>query len=212
MCHSGPLLDPIFLGHLSKAIQSFLPGTQKHLAIETLLQHLKDTWKGFHKANEKDQVVHREGPFKKRKVEVDATLLHSDASAISFSLSAQIAMVAISSLAVQSVPQAMQDELGKRLSDLRNSFIYRKLTKTFKNIRKRDSNDVWSSQIVATASLRLSQSLEISHHSILQASDDSKLWKNVSDSLGDYGLLPELTVEIVRISEHESSHASDRWY
>ena len=205
MTHSGPLLDPIFLAHLSKAIQTFLPGAQKNLAVEIVLQHLKDAWEEFRTANENNQVVHGESPLKKRKVEVDATLLHSDASAISFSLSANIAMVVVSSLAMQSASQAMQDELGQKLSNLRNSFIHHKLTKSFKNIRKRDSSDVWSSQIAAIASLRLLYSLEISHHSILQASDGSKLWNNVLDTLADDRLLPELAVEIVRISEHESN-------
>jgi hypothetical protein len=208
MSHSGPLLDTIFLAHLSKAIQTFLPGTQIYSAIEILLQHLKDIWEEFHNAGENDQAVHGEGPRKKRKVEVNATSLHSDALAISFSLSARIASVVVSSLAMQSVPKSTQDEIGQRLSDLRNSFIHRKLTKIFKNIRKSAASDVWSSQIVATASLRLLYALEISHHSFLQTSDDSKLWKNVSDSLEDDGLLPELTVEIVCESECESSTCS----
>jgi hypothetical protein len=99
----------------------------------------------------------------------------------------------------------VQDELVQRLSNLRNSFIHQKLMKSFKSIRKRDSSDVWSSQVAATASLRLLYSLEISHHAILQPSDSSKPLKKVSDTLADDGLLPELVVEIVRVSSHESN-------
>lgn len=210
MSHSGPLLDTIFLAHLSKAIQIFLPGAQIHSTVEIFLVHLKDTLAEFHNAGENDQADYEEGPRKKRKVEVNATSLHSDASAISFSLSARIASVVLSSLAMQSIPQATQDDVGQRLSDLRNSFIHHKLRKAFKIIRKRAGSVVWSSQIVATASLRLLYALEISHSSFREMSDDSKLWKNVSDSLLDDGLLPELTVEILRaLLSQPSSHQNE---
>jgi hypothetical protein len=211
MSHSGPLMDTIFLAHLSKAIQTFLPGAQMHSAIEILLQHLKDLFEEFHNTDENDQAVHGV-PCKKRKVEVDATSLRSDASAISFSLSSRLASLVVSSLTMQSVPQATQDEVGQRLSDLRNSFIHRKLTKTFKTIRKRAGSDVWSSQVVATASLRLLYALEISRYSFLQIPDDSKLWKKVSDSILDDGLLPELTVEIVCVSDCESCPCTNRFH
>jgi hypothetical protein len=200
MSHSGPLLDPTFLAHLSKSIQTFLPGAQIHPAIEILLQHLKDASGHFRSASEIEQVVEEGGPRKKRKVEVDTT-----SSAISFSLTARIALVIVSSLSMQSVQQKTLDEVKQTLLALRESFLHHTLTQTFKAIRKRAGNDVWSSQIVAAASLRLLYTLEISHHSFLLTSDNSKLWKSVSRSLEDDGLLSELAVEIVGASECRSS-------
>jgi hypothetical protein len=208
--HSGPLLDPTYLAHLSKSLQTFLPGAQINSAMEILLQHLKDAWEHFHYAGENGKVVKEEGPRKKRKVEVNTTSsLHPNASAISFSLSARIASVIVSSLAMQSVQQTTLDEVKQKLSALRESFLHRTLTKTFKTIRKGAGNDVWSSQIVAAASLRLLYALEISHHSFLLTSDNSKMWKSVSCSLGDDGLLPELAVEIVCASECHSRYISN---
>jgi hypothetical protein len=206
MSHSGPLMDTTFLAHLSTVTQTFLPGSQIHSVIEILLQQLKDTWQEFF-CSENDQAIHGEGWPKKRKVEVDATSLRQDAPAISFSLSSQIASVVVSSLAMQSVAQVAQHEIGRRLSDLGNLLIHY-MSKTFKAIRKRP---VWSSQIVTAASLRLLYTLEVSQHPFFQIPNDSKLWEKVSGSLLDEELLPELTVEIVCVSKCELSLCSNRF-
>lgn len=194
--HSGPLLDAKFLAHLSKAVKTFLPGAQIESAIAILLRYLEATLEGF---DEVSGHGYGDGPHKKKKFEIAATSFHSDASAISFSLSARVASVVISSLDMESMAPATRGEVGQRLSDLRNSFIHRKLKKAFKVIRKRADSNVWSSQIVATSLLRLLYALEISHPTFLQPSDCSKLWENVSDLLEDDELLPELTVEMVCI-------------
>ena len=202
MSHSGPLLDTVFLAHLSRAIHTFLPGAQINSAIEILLQRLKDAWESY---DENDHAIHGEGPRNKRKVGVDAaSSLDSGISAISFSLSARVALVVVSSLAMKSVPQTAQGEVGRILSDLKNSFLFHRLTKTFGTIQSRAGSDAWSSQIVAAASLHLLYALDIFHDSFLQTSGYSELWMKISDSLEDDRLLPELTVEIVCIPEYKS--------
>lgn len=197
-CHSGPLMDAAHLNTLSKAIYGFLTGTQASPTVRLVVDSLSQAWEQFYDAKGVSD-GNDEPPRKKRKsIGGSTTVSQLDSFAIGLSLSARLSSIVISSLPLNSVPETTRQEIRESLSNLRNIFVSRSITKTFKRIRKTDEANDWGLQVTATAFLRLRYALNASRYLTLDPSADSKLSSKVQAILKSDGLLPELRVEIVR--------------
>ncbi|RDB29584.1 hypothetical protein Hypma_015277 [Hypsizygus marmoreus] len=191
---SGPLFDSVHLEHLSKAIGSFLPGTQAQQTIESVFGSLNAAWGHFDDAGGKAE--DDEGPRKKRRVMEDP---ERDSWAITFSLSAQMSATVLSSLPLHSISEATRGEVECQLSDIQKT-TRRAAKKAFKKMRGKNSITTWPLSIIAAASLRLQYALDTS--GLTPSSVDAKLYSSMYNSLQDDVQLPELSIEILRTLLH----------
>lgn len=191
-------MDATHLDSLSKAIYGFLTSTQTSPTVRLVVDSLSQAWEQLYDAkgvSDGDD----EPPRKKRKSTGGFTTLSQlDSFAIGLSLSAWLSSIVISSLPLTSVPETTRQEIRESLYNLRNMFVSRSITKTFKRIRKTDETSAWGLQVTAVAFLRLRYTLNASRYLSLDPSTDSKLSSKAQAILKSDRLLPELRVEIVR--------------
>lgn len=195
---SGPLLHAVHLGHLSNSMQTFLTSGQTPDAVNFVIQIMRERWEQFHNAERQHGIADGDSSHRRRKLDTPSDeVLGPEGLAITFTLSARLASVVLTSLPLQSVPESTQQEIGLLLTDLHTSLLSPVLNKTFKTIRKKDISDAWASQVVAAAVLRLRYALEVSQMFPLKVPHDPRLFTKMLDALQDEELLPELILEIV---------------
>jgi hypothetical protein len=195
---SGPLLHPIHLDRLGKCIQGFLTSNQTVTTVHHVLQSLKEGWEQFQFAEAQLLSDGGQGSHKRRKVEAKAeSIVDSEFLAVTFSLSARMVCVVLSSLPVRSVPEATRGEIQSLLDKARRTLLHIALTKTLKAIQKQNRIDIWASQIVAAAILRLQDALNTSRHVAVPRHHNSKLSVKMMNIVEDDHILPELSLEIV---------------
>lgn len=190
---SGPFFKPTHLGHLSKANQTFLAGSQIRPTIDSIFTSLKTSWEQF----DSSEGLNQESARKKRKL-TDGTApgISQESWAVAFSLSSQFAATVFALLPMHSVPINTQQDLCRRLNDIR-AFTHRIIKKALKTIQKEDENSIWPYSIVAAGALRLHYALDASGYLLSFPLEDSKYLRKISQALQDDGLLPELRIEIV---------------
>jgi hypothetical protein len=171
------------------------------------LDAIKRSWDVFWEAQEKVIVDSGEGSRKKRKTTAAQGLStgkagNPDAFAIAFTISARISTMVFSSLPLQSLPESTRFDIQRTLAEAQTSFIQLVLQQAFEVIRKNLTNprlEVWGCQVGAAALLRLNYGLIAAQQLRLRAESDEKMGARMLDVAGDDGVLPELSLEIVRI-------------
>jgi hypothetical protein len=120
--------------------------------------------------------------------------------AITFSLSIEVASVVLSSLPAQSVSEPMlQDIQGIVGEALVTTCIDEPLRTMLKTVRNRSLHDNWVAQIVLSATLRLWYALNETRY-LASHPCQVKMLTKLLDTSKDYGVLPELSIELVCIT------------
>jgi hypothetical protein len=204
---SGPLISLSHLERLSKSTINFLTPGQTKDTVAHVLDTLKHSWDLFWEAQQRIIADSGEGPRKKRKATAGRSSSgkagDSDVLAIAFALTARVSSVVLSSLPLQSLPVATRLDVQRKLTDVQSSFLQLALRRTFETIGNKSTDskeDNWACQIGSAALLRLEYTLIAARHLSLKASTDGKMCTMMLDVVGDDGALPELCLEIVRVS------------
>ncbi|KAJ7107656.1 Urb2/Npa2 family-domain-containing protein [Mycena crocata] len=167
-CSSSAFMHSMHLERLAKFMRKFLTPNQTGETMEFVFEQLQASW---------DQTV----------VAADSTIGNLAAT---FSVSARLASVILTSLPLHSLPETTLKEVHSRIGAIRDTFLPRAITKTFKVIRKNVAES-WGSQVIAAALLRLAYALDTPY--------SEKLWKKIAKASEDEQLLPELSLEHFRI-------------
>lgn len=198
LCLSGSLLHSKHLDRLTKGLHTFITPGQISIVITSITECIKSCWEEYRAADHHAE-VDGDGSRKKRKTEkVEEKTGDPEILATTFSLSARLASVIMSSLAITALPREKHDKIRGMLVEFHAS-LGNILSKCFKRVAKRGRRDAWSVQVVAAAALRLQYALEISRGLVLLPSLDERLVGKMIDALDDNGLLPELVLETVRV-------------
>lgn len=196
---SSPIMHTLYLGRLSKALYIFLTENQCLPTLNFVLDRVKTKWESFHNDTPRKDTDPAEGPRKKRKTVADVGG-YSDNLAVTYSLICRLVSVVLSSLPVPSISADTLEEVQRLLNDFRSGFLHHSIAKSIKVIKKQSGEDIWSAEVTITANLRLLYALNVSRNLSLLPLHDEKLDKRVVDSTVNEELLPELVLELVRVS------------
>lgn len=198
---TGALLHHTFLDKFSKVLQGFTTPGQINKIVQNTLEHLRTASLAFE--NRKDE--NDSTPRKRRKTTTGPQpgSIGAEPSAIAFAMISGIASVVLTSLPLHLLQTDDRQAVVNTLQD-----YYRASQGTMKSVSKRirsgDDTSTWSSQIVASALLRLRYTLSSDRRLQLDTEGDAKLMIKLVSLLETEALLPELRVEIVSLSDLQS--------
>ncbi|KAF9480438.1 hypothetical protein BDN70DRAFT_931712 [Pholiota conissans] len=195
---SSPIMHNLYTGHLTKALQTFLTESQCISTMQIIFDALKDTWEHAYTCVRQREDVERSRKRQKTCSVVMDGKLDLDNLAITYALVARLASVVLSSLPLVSLPTTPQEDVRRLLDEFRTDFIYHTLSKSVKVLRSGSDGDIWSMEIITTASLRLLYALNISRNLCLPLKYNVKLAGKMLELVSDDDVLPELTVELFR--------------
>jgi hypothetical protein len=212
---ASPVLNLAHLDRISKCTLNFLTPGQTKDTLAMVLSVLKRTWDESWEWQQRIIADGGEGSRKKRKTDTEvlssAKAGDPDASAVAFALSARISSMVLSSLPLQSLPESTRLDILRTLADTQTSLIHLALRRAFEVIEKNLRNprrDIWSCQIKAAALLKLEYALISVRRLRLTAKRGENISVRLLDVASNDGTLPELTLEIVRISPQTRSFCS----
>jgi hypothetical protein len=107
--------------------------------------------------------------------------------------------IILSSLPVQSLPSDILEELRFLIVDFRTGFVHHTISQALKVLKKQGDRGAWSTEVILASTLRLLYSLDISKNPSLPPNHNTKLFKKLADLSTNDELLPELTLELVRV-------------
>jgi hypothetical protein len=185
---SGPLLHPQHLNRLGICVHTFLPPGQVMEVIDFITNSLKDAWKQISKLDD-------------GKLDANTDRIGNPIHpAIAFSLSIEVASVVLSSLPFHSVSGPMLKDIQGVVGEaLVATCIDEPLRSMLKTVRKRGPADSWVAQIVLSATLRLWYALNGTRR-LAPHPCQLKVLTKLLDTSKDYGILPELSIELVCVT------------
>ena len=198
---SSPIMNTTNLDRLSKALRSSLTASQCLPTIQHVIRTLKDLWELYYAISRKSEGDDAERAQKKRKMSTTATASDSDTKelAVTYCLVANLTSIILSSLPVQSLPSDILEKLRSLIADFRTGFVHHTISQALKVLKKQGGLEAWSTEVVLASTLRLLYALDISKYPSLPPNHITKLFKKLADLLTNDELLPELTLELVRL-------------
>lgn len=197
---SSPVMNTINLDRLSKALRNSLTASQCLPTIKHVVKIVKDLWELYYAMSHKSEGAER--AQKKPKMSTTATAINnSDMNelAVTYCVVANLTLVILSSLPVQSLPLDILEKLRSLIVDFRTGFVHRTASQALKVLKKQRDTEAWSTEVILASTLRLQYALDISKYPSLPPNHITKLFKSLGDLLIDDELLPELTLELVRL-------------
>jgi len=198
---SSPIMNTTILDRLSKALRNFLTTSQCLSAIEHVVKTVKDLWELYYAMSRKSEGDDAEPAQKKRKVSATATTNDSDMQelAVTYCLVANLTSIILSSLPVQSLPLDILEKLRSLIVDFRTGFVHHTISQALKVLKRQGGMEVWSTEVILASTLRLLYALDTSKYPSLPPDHNTKLLKRLADLSTNDELLPELTLELVRL-------------
>jgi hypothetical protein len=187
------------LDRLSKALRNSLTANQCLPTIKHIVRTVKDLWELYYAMSHKSE---GERALKKRKIST-AAIANDDSDmkelAVTYCLVANLTSIILSSLPVQSLPSDILEELRFLIVDFRTGFVHHTISQALKVLKKQGDRGAWSTEVILASTLRLLYSLDISKNPSLPPNHNTKLFKKLADLSTNDELLPELTLELVRV-------------
>ena len=198
---SSPIMNTTNLDQLSKALRNSLTASQCLPTIKHVVRTLKDLWELYHAMYHKSDGDDAERAQKEPKMLTTATANDSDMTelAVTYCLVADLTSIILSSLPVQSLPLDILEKLRSLIVDFRTGFVHHTISQALKILKKQGGMEAWSTEVILASTLRLLYALEISKYPSLPPNHITKLFKRLTDLSINAELLPELTLELVRL-------------
>ena len=207
--YDGLVASPaLALGHLNKlsmAIRTFItPGQTLDTARQVLVM-LQEIWERFRDLEKAAVADHGRGARKKRRTSqhaVNAGKEDADTAAVTFMLAARIAATVLTSLPLHTISEAEQARVTSTVEESLASFLREAIpagTDTITSGGSDRERDVWATQVVAAAALRLRYMLQLSGYSPDGLDDQNDFDKLVAVLQVD-DCLPEYKIEIVSLT------------
>ena len=189
------------LDRLSKALRNSLTASQCLPTIEHVVGTLKDLWEMYYTISRKWEGNDAERVQKKRKMSTTAPANDSDMKelAVTYCLVANLTSIILSSLPVQSLPLDILEKLRSLIVDFRTGFVHNTISQSLKGLKKQGDTEAWSTEVILASTLRLLYALDISKYPSLPPNHITKLFKRLADLSTNDEILPELTLESVRL-------------
>ena len=198
---SSPIMNTTNLDRLSKALRNSLTASQCLPTIKHVVRTLKNLWELYYTMSRKSEGDDAERAQKKRKMSTTTTANDSDLKelAVTYCLVANLTSTILSSLPVQSLPLDILEKLRSLIVDFRTEFVHHTISQALKVLKKQDDTEAWSTGVILASTLRLLYALNMSKYPSLPPNHITKLFKRLADLSTNDELLPELTLELVRL-------------
>lgn len=185
LCLSGPIFHPTHLKRLSKAVSRFLSDNQITRLVNLIIGYLEEGW---------GLLI---GDVQVDKGRKDETIQGSHSTALSFSLSARLAAVVLSSISLQCVPEtnSVIHPVSQGLRDLRKFSGKVAAAALKRSTKQHDQAQLYA--IISAASLNLQYALNESNHSLVKKKPDKSHHK-IIQAFTSGATIPELRLEIAR--------------
>ncbi|KAF8168340.1 Urb2/Npa2 family-domain-containing protein [Crassisporium funariophilum] len=194
---SSPIMHTLFLSRLSKSMQNFSTPTQCLSVVNLVFDNLKNVWEQYNGVSR--QLIPKQVVSSQEKRQTPAVGEGEPGEfAVIYSSVARLASVILSSLPIQSLPPTTVEEVRGSLFEFRTAFVHHTISKCLKTVKKKSSVDLWATEVVLAATMRLLYAINISKSLSLAPHHDTKLLGKISDTLDNDDLLPELILELFR--------------
>ncbi|KAF9560209.1 hypothetical protein CPC08DRAFT_690317 [Agrocybe pediades] len=195
---SSPVMHNFFMSRLSKALLRFLTESQCVHLVEFVSNTLKTSWDTFYSNIRQNNSDSDEKPRKRRKTDTDVGGQDVETVAVVYSLMCRLASAVLSSLPISSLSSESLASVRQALENFRADAIHTAISKCLRVLKKQDAKNLWPTEIVTVAALRLYYALSISRNLSLSVACDKKLIGKFTELLASEEVLPELTLELYR--------------
>ena len=199
---ASPILTTSHLDKLSKAVRAYItPGQTLDTATRVLVK-LRHIWETVRDGENVSAVGQRHHVRKKRRTSGRPEKVKEvvDANGVTFTLAARIAATVLSSLPLHSATEAVQREVQATVNGSLDGFV-REAILMGANATVSQSTEgrynIWATQVVAAAALRLRYLLQSSVHACYTPDNQSDSERLLAQVLAVEDRLPEYSVEIV---------------
>ncbi len=208
--YDGLVASPaLALGHLNKlsmAVRTFTTPGQTLDTARRVLNMLQMIWKRFRDVEKAAAADRGQEPRKKRRTSqsfVHAGKVDADADAVTFVLAVRIVGTVLTSLPLHTTTEAEQARVKSIVMESLAGFIREAILAGIDAITSSSGDrgrDIWATQVVAAAALRLQYMLRSSGHALDGLEDQNDLDKLAAAVLRVDDCLPEYSTEIVSLT------------
>lgn len=215
---ASPALGLDHLNKLSMAVRTFITPGQTFEIARRVLDMLQEIWKRFCDVEKVAAAECGQGPRKKRRtsqsfVNAGREDAVADANAVTFILATRIVGTVLTSLPLHTITEAEQARVKFTVAESLAGFVREAVlagTVAVTSGRSDGVRDVWATQAVAAAALRLRYVLQSSGHALDDHFDQNDFDKLDAAILQIDDCLPEYSIEIVS-SNALASHLAYSW-
>jgi hypothetical protein len=217
---ASPALAFDHLNKLSMAVRTFITPGQTFEIARRVLDMLQEIWKRFYDVEKAAAADRGQGPRKKRRtsqsfVNVRKEDADADADAITFMLAARIVGTVLTSLPLHTITEVEQARVKSMVAESLSGFVREAILAGIDAVASDRSDrrrDVWATQVVAAAALRLRYTMKSSGHA-LDGLDDQIDFDKLATTIPQVDdCLPEYSIEIVSLIALGSHLAYSRNY
>lgn len=201
---ASPVLTLDHLNKLSMAVRTFITPGQTLDTARRVLVKLQEIWERFRDAEKAAAAAERgKGARKKRRTSqiiLNAGNEDADARALTFVLAARIVAIVLTSLPLHTIAEAERARAKSTIVVSLAGFLREAILAGTDIITSGGGDrgrDVWATQIVAAAALRLRYTLQLSGHTLDGLDDQNDFENLVAAVLQVDNCLPEYSIEIV---------------
>jgi hypothetical protein len=213
---ASPALSLDHLNKLSMAVRTFITPGQTFEIARRVLDMLEEIWKRFRDVEKAAAADRGQGPRKKRRTSqssVSAGKEDADADAVTFMLATRIVGTVLTSLPLHTITEAEQARVRSTVAVSLAGFVREAILAGADAVtsgRSDGGRDVWATQVVGAAALRLRYMLQSSGHALDGHDDQNDFDKLAAAILQVDDCLPEYSIEIVSLNVL-GSHLAYSW-
>lgn len=203
---ASPALALNHLNSLSMAVRTFITPGQTFEIARQVLDMLQEIWKRFYDIEKTRAADRGQGPRKKRRISqsfVNAGKEDVDADVVTFVLATRIVGTVLTSLPLHTITRTDQARVKYTVADSLAGFVREAIlagTDAVTSDRSDRGRDVWATQVVAAAALRLLYMLRSSGYALDGHDDQNDFDKLVAAIFQVDDCLPEYSIEIVSLN------------
>jgi hypothetical protein len=208
---ASPALALDHLNKLSMAVRTFITPGQTLDTARRVLVMLQEIWERFRDIEKAAAADRGKVARKKRRTSqniVSAGNEDADARAVTFVLAARIVAVVLTSLPLHTITEAERARAKSTVVVSLDGFLREAILAGTGTITSRGSDggrDVWATQVVAAAALRLRYTLQLSGHTPDSLDDRNDFENLVAAILQVDNCLPEYSIENVSLTHWDHS-------
>jgi len=198
------------------AVRTFITPGQTFEIARRVLDMLQEIWKRFRDVEKAAAADRGQGPRKKRRKSQSSANTgkeDADADAVTFMLATRIVGTVLTSLPLHTITEAEQARVKSMVAESLAGFVREAIlvgADAAASGRSARGHDVWATQVVAAAALRLRYMLQSSGHALDGHDDQNDFDKLAAAIFQADDCLPEYSIEIVSLNALRS-HLAYSW-